>query len=183
MLSPPSRIGGLTDEGGSPVKTVFGLFETYEAARAAVDELQEAGAEISEMNAIVKSRVAKTAMDIDLRAAGVAVTDEVGEQTLKGLDRLVGGEQPVNLPGLGNIYAAGEIATFIAKAALRRREGDQGLEPALREFDVPADDASTFFAGIEGANWLIFVRTDDDKARQLLPVMRKHTEAVSAVNG
>lgn len=165
------------------MKTIFGLFETYEEAAAAVDVLIEAGASVDDMNALVQAKVAKTAMDVDLSRAGVAVTEEVGERELHGLDRLVAGEQAVTLPGVGDLYAAGEMATFIAKAAQKRRAGDQGLEPALREFGIAKDMASTYFTGIERAGWLLFIRTDDEEALRLLPILREHTGKVTTVGG
>ncbi len=162
--------------------TIFGLFKTYEKAGAVVDELMEAGAEPSSMNVLVKSDVAKPAMDVNLRRAGVATSDEVGEVELHGLERLVGGEQPMPLPGLGDVYAAGELATFVATAGQEHRDKDSGLEAALHEFGLNAKTAATYYRGIEEGEWLIFVRADDDEAKRLLSVLRKYTDAITTVS-
>ena len=163
--------------------TIFGLLPTYEAATTIVDELMTAGAEPSELNALVKSGIAKETMDLNLARAGVAVTDEVGDIEIHGLERLVGGEQPVPLPGLGDVYAAGELATLMATAAQARREEGRGMEPAFREFQLPASAATAFYEGIDGGDWLIFVRADDDKAQELVSVFRLHTEDVTTITG
>jgi hypothetical protein len=163
--------------------TIFGLFKTYEDAGAVVDELMEVGAGVKELNVLVQAGVAKAAMEIDHGRAGVAVTDKVGEVELEGLDRLVAGQQPVPVPGLGSIYAAGELATFVATTAQERREEAPALEVALREFGLSTKTAATYASGIGGAAWLVFVRTEGKKAKHMLPVLRKHTDAVTTVSG
>jgi hypothetical protein len=163
--------------------TIFGLFESYEEAGAVVDELLQMGAELSELNVLVQSGVAKSNMDIDHGRAGVAVTDKVGEVELHGLDRLLAGEQAAPVLGVGEIYAIGELAHFIMAAAQERREEAPPMEVALREFGLSTKTAATYASGIASALWLLFVRTDGRKAKQLLPVLRKHTDAVTTVSG
>jgi hypothetical protein len=163
--------------------TIFGLFESYEEAGAVVDELLEMGAELSELNVLVQSGAAKSNMEIDHGRAGVAVTDKVGEVELHGLDRLLAGEQVAPVLGLGGIYASGELANFIMTSAQERREEAPPMEVALREFGLSTKTAATYASGIASASWLIFVRTDGRKAKQLLPVLRKHTDAVTTVSG
>jgi hypothetical protein len=163
--------------------TIFGLYRTYEDAGAVVDELMDVGAEVGELNVLVQAGAAKAAMEIDQGRAGVAVTDKVGEVELEGLDRLVAGEQPVPVPGLGPVYAAGELATFMVTSAQQRHDEEPALEAALREFGLSSKTAATYASGIGDAAWLVFVRTEGKKAKQLLPVLRKHTDAVTTVSG
>lgn len=167
------------------MKTLFALCATYDDAKTATKDLLAAGAGADELNAVVQSRIAKDAMDVNFEKAGVAVTDEVGEQRLEGLDRLIAGEQAVNLPGVGDVFAAGELADFIAKAAISAGGQVLGLTTALKEFSVAPDAAVAYAEGVDGGGWLLFVRTKDDKGAQaLLPVMRKHSEAdVATVAG
>ncbi len=165
------------------MKTIFALLDTYEEAKEAVNALMQGGIQVEEMNALVQTQIAKSAMDINLAQAGVAVTDAVGEQRLEGLDRLIAGEQSISLPGLGDMYAAGDVATLMAKAALGRRDEERGLTAAMREFQLPAKMAETYYDGIQGGGWLLFVRTDDDKAKEALPTLRTHSNAVSTVSG
>ena len=122
-------------------------------------------------------------MEIDRGQAGVDVTDKVGEVALHGLDRLVAGQQSVPVPGLGDIYAAGELATFIMTSAQERREEGPSMEVALREFGLSTKTAADYAQGLASASWLIFVRADGKKAKHLLPVLRKHTDAATTVSG
>ncbi|MGC9349540.1 MAG: hypothetical protein ACP5JG_15485 [Anaerolineae bacterium] len=165
--------------------TVFALVDTYRAAKALVDELMGAGIDVEDMNVIVKSEVAKSAMDhVDFSQMGVDVTNEVGEQRYQGLDYLIVGEQAVELVGLGDVFAAGELATLMATAATRPRdEAGTAMAAALQEFSVSPSAAETYYEGLDGAGWLVFVRTEDDKAQDARPIMRKHSDAVEVVSG
>lgn len=165
--------------------TVFALVDTYREAKELVDELMGEGIDVEDMNVIVKSEVAKSTMDhVDFSQMGVDVTDEVGEQRYQGLDYLIVGEQAVDLVGLGEVFAAGELATLMTKAATRPRDEDgTAMAAALREFSVAAATAETYYEGLDGAGWLVFVRTEDDAAQDAKATMRIHSDAVEVVNG
>jgi hypothetical protein len=163
------------------MKTIFGLFETYGEAQAAVEALLEQGIESDEINAIVQKGVAKSAMDVNLEQAGVAVTDEVGERTLEGLNALVASEKALSVPGVGEIYTAGEVATLMGAAAMRGPEEESGLGAALREFDVPASYAAAYQDAIAGSGVLLFVRAEDEKALDSRRYLEKHGGQITIV--
>ena len=165
--------------------TVFALVDTYREAKALVDEMIGAGIDVATMNVLVKSEVAKSTMDhVDFSRMGVDVTDEVGEQRYRGLDGLIVGEQAVELVGLGDVFAAGELATLMAKAATRPRdEAGTAMTAALQEFSVSPTAAESYYQGLDGAGWLVFVRTEDDAAQEAKSIMRKHSDVVEVVGG
>ncbi|MGD8466476.1 MAG: hypothetical protein PVI09_21690 [Anaerolineae bacterium] len=156
------------------MKTIFWLFEDYEQARTAVSVLLDKGLTEGNMNAIIGEEIAKRAMEINWEKAPVQVTDEVGRQTLQGLDRLLAGEQPVQLPGVGEVYAAGELATIVAKTASSTRGTDGGLRSALADFQVSSDKADAFRTGVMEGGLLFWVRVDDAKAPQALDVLQEY---------
>ena len=98
------------------MKSVFALFDAYEDIKETVDELIAAGFDEGEMNVIVDEEVAKGHLDVNLEHVEVKATDELGEEAT-GLDVMLGVEQPVEVPRLGDVYAAGEIATILARTA------------------------------------------------------------------
>jgi hypothetical protein len=151
------------------MKTVFASFSDYASANTAVDELQERGFSLEEMNALVLEDVAKRQMATDQSEVNVDVTDEVGDVELHGLDRLVGGEQPVQAPEVGRVYAAGELATLLAKQF--SGAGTRIFTEILQEFGVPAEAASRYESAVKSGGVLFWVRSDDARAAQAANVM------------
>ena len=161
--------------------TIFGLFKGYEEAREAVDLLMENGAEMDELNVLVQADAARAGMEIDRSRAGVDVTDKVGDVELHGLDRLVAGQQAMPVRGIGDLYATGELATMIASAAQGLHQEDRGLEGALEEFGLSADKAASHRKAIRDAGWVVVVRTEDAKARELLALLHDHAQELATV--
>jgi hypothetical protein len=153
------------------MQSVFSLFETYEDCAEAVDELIEEGFDEAEMNVIADEEVAKTHLDIDPGRADVEATDELGEEA-KGLDILLGVEQPVVLPGLDDVYAAGDVATVLVKTAASPDTG--GLVSALVEFGVSQPIAHAYVEAMEDGGLLFWLRTGDDRASEGAEILREH---------
>lgn len=153
------------------MQSVFSLFEMYEDCEGAVDELIEQGFDEVEFNVIVDEEVAKTHLDVDLGRVDVKATDELGQEA-KGLDILLGVEQPVVLPGLDDVYAAGDVATVLAKTAASPDTG--GLEGALVEFGVSQRIASVYVEAIEDGGLLFWLRTSDDRSSEADEILREY---------
>lgn len=154
------------------MKTVFALFDEFSKASGAITQLQEHDFALDDMNALVLENVAKTQMETNLAKINVNVTDEVGSASdeLEGLARLVGGEQPVSVPEVGNVYAAGDLATILTKSF--SGPDSTNLQEALREFGVPDDAAAAYAKGINEGSVLLWVRSDDEKASNASNVFR-----------
>jgi hypothetical protein len=160
------------------MKTIFGLFESYQEAQTITRELLDQNFPIEEMNVIIQEKVAKEDMQVSLEKANVAVTDEIGEQTLQGLDRLLGGQQPVTLPVLEDVYAAGKLATILAKTAAAPGAADGGLKAALIDFNVPEETAQAYSEGIEQGGLLFWLRTSDDRASEATNILNKQAQHI-----
>jgi hypothetical protein len=149
------------------MKTMFWLFDTYEAAKAALDKLMEAGFATGNMNIVVREQDAKDSMDLNWEKTNVRVTDSVGEQTLEGLDRLLGGQQPVPVPKVGSVFAAGEMATVLIKTATSSQTGSVGLQQALISLNVPEQRAKRYVEGLKQGHWLFWIRAEDERASEV----------------
>ncbi len=156
------------------METVFGLFDTYAEARKAVAALLEQGYDAEEMNVIVEANVADTAMDVNEARVDVKVTDEVGEQELHGLDRLVGGQQAVSGPAMGPVYAAGDGATLLIKMALTPRAAGSGLAQGLEETGVPADVAATYAEDVRGGSILFWITVPDERLTEAVNLLKTY---------
>lgn len=153
------------------MKVLFALFDTYTEAKEAVGELLEQDFDFEEMNAIVLEEVAKNSMDVRLDKVDVGVTDAVDGVTVHGLDRLLGGQRAVRMPGMDDIFAAGTLATMVAKTAAAPGAADGGLVAALVDFNVPRPVAEDFFRGVQDGGVLLWVRVDDERAHEATQVL------------
>jgi hypothetical protein len=154
------------------MQSIFGLFETYEHAEAAVDELLDEGFEIEEMNVVVQSGVAREYMDVNLERVDVQVTDEVGERAEPRLGTLLGAEHPVRVPGLDETYAAGKLATVLVKTAMA--PGTGGFTEALVDFDVPAGTARSHTEALKRGALLFWIRVADERGAEAAHILREH---------
>ena len=151
------------------MKSVFSLFESYENCEEAVDELLAEGFDEEELNVIVDQEVAKSHLDVDLERIDVEATEELGEG-MEGLEVLLGVEQPVQMPRVGEVYAAGQLATILAKTAAAPDTG--GLREALIDFDVAETVASAYEEAVLDGALLFWVRTPDAHASKAAEILR-----------
>ena len=151
------------------MQSVFALFADYENGKVAVEDLLEAGFEQEEMNAILDAEVAKTHVEIDLDRVDIVKSDEL-DGTRAGLDVMLGTEQPVGAPGVGDVYAAGELATILVKTASAPDTGD--MEVALIDFNVAPAMAAAYTEGLVDGGLLFWIRTSDERASEAAEMMR-----------
>jgi hypothetical protein len=156
------------------MKTIFGVFESYPDAEEMIAALLDQDFSQQEMNVIIQEEIAKDNIDIDLQKANVVVTDEVGEKRMRGLDALLAREQPVEIPELQSIYAAGEIATIIAKTAAAPGTTQGEFRSVLNEFGIPEEAAETYVEGIKTGGLLFWIRTDDERAPDAANILREN---------
>jgi hypothetical protein len=156
------------------VKTIFGLFVNFEDAEQAVDSLLEDDFVEEEMNVIVQEMVAKEELDVSLEKANVAVTEEVGEKTAHGLDAILAGQQTLRLPEVEDVYAAGEMATIMAKTAAAPGASAEEFRAVLHEFGVPDELSGRYTEGISGGGLLLWIRSNDDRAAKAADLLREN---------
>lgn len=154
------------------MKTIFGLFETFDSAKEGIDALLEEALDEEQMNVVVREDVAKENLDVNLHAVDVRKSDEVGEQTVRGLAHLLGGQQPVHVPDIGDVLAAGELATILAKRASSLMAPDRALAAALQEFSVPDAVAGDYQSGVHEGGLLFWIRLEDGQAAAAANALR-----------
>jgi hypothetical protein len=143
------------------MEAIFALFDDYEQAVAAVQLLVENRFRPEAMNVIVSDSVVRNRLRGKLDRRNV-LASELGA----GLDRLVAGEQPVNVPEVGSIYAAGAEATTLAKAA--------SLATALANFGLPGRVIEESIGSIRGGGVLLWVKTDEARIPEAANILRIH---------
>ena len=154
--------------------TIFGLFAQYDAANAAVETLQSSGFDMAEINVIVQEGVVRNELDGALGSANTAVTDDVGDQTLFGLDKIIGGHQPMVAAGIGDAYAVGSIATTMIKTASANGAVEGDLQAAMVDFGIAQEAAEAYTDGLASGRLLLLLKVDDANAAKVAEILRDH---------
>ena len=150
------------------MEAIFGLFSTYEQARAAVGLLLDRRFRPESMNVIVQDSVVKDWLHGQLGRRNVLATE------LKpGLDRLMAGQQPLNIPHVGSVFAAGAEATTLAKTASLAESRSEGLETTLQNFGFPEKIAADGLTDLKGGGVIFWVKSDDARAPDAAVILKE----------
>ena len=156
------------------MKSLFTLFTDVPNAQKASEDLLEIGFTEAEMNAVVLTDIADESLEINRKTIRTDKTGEVGEKVVRGFASLVGGQQPVDLPDVGRVYAAGDIATLVADSAGDpHRESTDNLEHSLADSGLSSDAAHIYAEGVSGGKVLFWIHGEDDKVPGAVPVFRE----------
>ena len=151
------------------MKTVFGLFTNVDNAQRAVVQLFEQGYPQEQMNAIIQESVAKDYLGINKPEINIEKSARIGSRETRGLETLFGGHQSIVITDTGKVFAAGTIASTVAKTAVSRPDG--GLMIALKEFDIPENIAESYRNGIISGGVLFWIKTDDIRAGEIIVIL------------
>jgi len=152
-------------------QTVIGLFDDFETAQRAVNELERAG--------ISRDQISIVAGDESGRYKDyVSGTGEVGRDTASkagtgaavggGLG-LVAGLLALAIPGVGPVVAMGPIAAALTGAGIGAAAG--GLIGGLRSAGVPEHHAEYYAEGVRRGGALVTVRTTDNLADRAADIL------------
>ena len=154
------------------MKSIFASFASYEDAEQGVGALVEAGFDDESMNVIVREQMAKRRLDVNLHEVDVKKSDDVGDVAVQGLTQLLGGQQPVPLPGVGAVLAAGKTATNVAQSASASGAADEGLKEALVALNVPPEIAGDYRKTVDDGGVLFWIRVEDERAGAAANILR-----------
>lgn len=166
-------------------QTVTGLYDTYEAAVSAVNELESAG--------IPQSDISIVSNNIDNRyepkgasragadaGAGAGIGAAVG-----GVGGLLTGLGLLAIPGVGPVVAAGWLVATAVGAAGGAVVGGAagGLVGSLTGAGVPERDANFYAEGVRRGGTLVTARIDDARAPIAREILQRHHWVDPAVRG
>lgn len=153
------------------MKTVAGLFDSYDDAADAVGELEATGIPHADI-----SIVANNSSDwYDRDRSDGSDHSDVGEDAAQGagLGAVVGGVGGlltglgvIAIPGVGPVVAAGWLAATAAGALGGAAVGGAagGMVGALTDSGVPEDDAHLYAEGVRRGGTLVTAKVDDELA-------------------
>lgn len=157
------------------MRTVFGLFSTYEDARDAVVELLDNRIDRWDIHAVMQKLAAENATaEQDRSRVKVEKSIPVTGSELRGLDRMIAGMKAVRLPEVGEVYAAGDLASHLVRTAMTSTNGAGGsMKAALVDAGIGAAHAAAIQKGLSAGGVLVMARVADERAPEAGEIMRR----------
>jgi heat induced stress protein YflT len=158
------------------MKTVVGLFEYYQDAERAVNELNNRGFGKTDISVAARDRALQDQVigSKEQAVAESAGAGAIGGTAVGGIAGLLVGIGALTIPGIGPVLAAGPLAAAIgstlAGAGIGAAAG--GLIGALVGLGIPEEDAHFYAEGVKRGGVLVTVRTSDDRAHEALRILR-----------
>jgi len=156
------------------MKTVTGLFETYEEGRDAVSALEAAGVPSSDIS-IVANNAADSYEDERTEAAeGAGLGAGIGA-VIGGAGGLLAGLGLMAIPGVGPVVAAGWLVAALTGAAAGAVVGGAGggMVGALIKSGIPETHAHAYAEGIRRGGTLVTARVEDSLAPRAESILQQ----------
>jgi uncharacterized protein (TIGR02271 family) len=160
-------------------KTVVGLFRSHDDARAALEDLVQAGCQREDLSLVAKDRQAGVAPVSaeeqdkgDTKAGEGAATGAGIGAVLGGIGGILVGMGVLAIPGVGPVLAAGPIAAGLAGAAGGAVAG--GLVGGLIGLGIPDEEAHTYAEGVRRGHTLVIAKISDEQADLARAAMDRH---------
>ena len=152
------------------MQTITKVYDTYEKARSAVDELETAGVPMSEISVLANHKSGEQYGDFaDLEdgteaGAGAGVGAAVG-----GAAGLLAGLGLMAIPGLGPVVAAGWLASTALGAAAGGATG--GIVGSLISSGVPEEHAHVYSEAVRRGGTLVSVQAEDHDVTKVQTIL------------
>ena len=162
------------------------LFDTYEHATAAVNELESKGVAHSAISLVANNegdRYAPTATTDDTTTdagAGAGTGATVGT-VLGGGAGLLAGLGMLAIPGVGPVVAAGWLVATAVGAGVGAAGG--GLLGSLVGAGVSEEDANVYSEGVRRGGTLVTVRAEDGQGTMVESVLDQHNAVTASTRG
>jgi uncharacterized membrane protein len=153
-LGPPASSGG---KKVNTMRTISGLYDTYDEATLAVEALEDAGISSSDISLVAPDGTRAEVQDADDTVAGASVGAALG-----GVGGLLAGLGTFAIPGIGPVVGAGWLATTLIGAAAGGAVG--GLLGSLTDAGIDEQDAHVYAEGVRRGRTLVIARVEETQA-------------------
>jgi uncharacterized membrane protein len=137
------------------MRTISGLYDTYDQARLAVEELEDSGIPSRDISIVAPGGHDQDGtQDVDGTVAGAGLGAAVG-----GVGGLLSEMASFAIPGIGPVVGAGWLVTTLIGAATGGAVG--GLLGFLTDAGVEEKDAHVYAEGIRRGSALVLARVDE----------------------
>jgi hypothetical protein len=146
-------------------QTITGLFDSYDDARRAVQDLEAAGVPHRDISIVGHDRHHQPGKTLDPAVQDAGTGAGIGA-TLGGVGGLLAGLGLLAIPGIGPVVAAGWLVATAAGAAGGALVGAAagGLVGALTHAGVPENDAHVYAEGVRRGGTLVTAKVDEPLA-------------------
>jgi stress response protein YsnF len=158
--------------------TIVGLFDTFPAAQAAVQDLVSTGIPREEISITSNNATGEHRLDAGTgeghgthAGSGAATGAGIGA-VVGGVGGLLVGMGLLAIPGIGPILAAGPLAAALAGAGIGAVTG--GLLGALVGMGIPEEDAHAYAEGVRRGGTLVTVSADDGHSGPVADILNRH---------
>lgn len=159
------------------MKTIAGLFDTYQEAEKAVNELDSLGIAREHISVIARDPVMRERVigAEDQAAAEGAGAGALGGTAIGGLGGLLVGLSAITVPGLGPIITTGTIITALGSTAAGAGIGAAagGIIGALTGAGIPEEEAQVYAESVRRGGILLTVEVAEDRSSAVLDALNK----------
>jgi len=157
-------------------KTVSALYDTYDSARAAVNDLETAGISNSDISIVANNSENWHRDDRRSDAAEDAGTGAGVGAAVGGLGGLLTGLGLMAIPGVGPVVAAGWLISTAVGAVTGAAVGAAtgGIIGSLTGAGVPEDDAHVYAEGVRRGGSLVTARVADARESEAQAILHRH---------
>ena len=163
------------------MKTVVGLFEYYQDAERAVNELNTRGFGKTDISIAARDRTVQEQVGggREVAVAESAGAGAIGGTAVGGIAGLLVGIGALAIPGVGPVLAAGPLLTAIGSTAAGAGIGTAtgGMIGALVGLGIPEEEANFYAEGVKRGGVLVFVGASDERAAEAQEILRRANAA------
>jgi hypothetical protein len=159
--------------------TIVGLYDDFQDARQAVEELVENGFSHENISLIANdvNETLRNEAQRSVRGADLEPNSDVG--SIAGMGAMMGGLAgfllglaALAIPGIGPVLAAGPVAAALGGAGIGAVTG--GLLGALADSGISNDDATIYAEGIRRGGTLLTIYTSQAEAGRAAEILNRH---------
>jgi hypothetical protein len=157
-------------------RTVSALYDTYDAARSAVNALETAGIPHADISLVANNADNLRRDDRESNAAADAGTGAGVGAAVGGVGGLLTGLGVMAIPGVGPVVAAGWLVATAVGAAVGAAAGAAtgGIIGSLTEAGVPENDAHVYAEGVRRGGSLVTARVEESRASDAQAILNRY---------
>jgi hypothetical protein len=166
-------------------QTVTALYDTYDAAVSAVNDLEASGIPHADISLVSNNVDHRNDKDHPTNAAADAGTGAGIGAAVGGAGGLLTGLGLLAIPGVGPVVAAGWLVATAVGAVGGAVVGGAagGIVGSLTGAGVPEHDANFYAEGVRRGGTLVTARVDDVRAPTAREILQRHKWVDPAVRG
>lgn len=156
------------------MKTVVALYDDYEEAQRAVEDLVKAAIDRASISVVAGDREGMNASRLTPKGEG-SDTGADGAATgaiLGGIGGAILGLTALAIPGIGPVVAAGPLVAGLVGAGVGAAVG--GLVGALVDAGLPEEHAGYYAEGVRRGGTLVSVEAEDSEVDRIIDILDLH---------